>query len=187
MDRHTVGVATIIVALAAHCTTASPPPNAANGPAKPLTFVNPGFEDDFADPGCFNLLTPVGWQLYDPNAIFGGGDFIGVIDPTGTTNYPGGAPEGLNVALVFLDGEVGAGPMGLRQLLTDTLQPDTNYTLSVQVGDIDSGQGPPHATSLASSTCRDSLAIRCNYGPAPRLSLRTITNWPLFSMTANSP
>ncbi len=127
------------------------PANAANrtagalsiGVGVALTISNPGFETDFADPGCFALFTPTGWDAFDPNGILGGGDFLGALDPTGSTFFPSGAPEGINVALVFLDGDIGGGPVGVTQVLGDTLQPNTAYTLTVQVGDIASGQGPP--------------------------------------------
>lgn len=113
------------------------------GGGTPLSVVNAGFETDAAPPGCFEILTPAGWSVYDPNNLLGGGNVVGVIDPTGTTNFPAGAPEGLNVALVYMEGSAGAGPMGLTQVLTDTLAANTRYTLTVEVGDIDSGQGPP--------------------------------------------
>ncbi len=109
----------------------------------PLTISNPGFEADFTDPGCFSLFTPTGWTVFDPNGIFGGGDVVGALDPTGQTFFPAGAPEGINVGLTFLNGDIGGGPMGLAQVLGDTLLADTVYTLTVQVGDIASGTGPP--------------------------------------------
>lgn len=52
-------------------------------------------------------------------------------------------PEGRNAALVYLAGQPGAGEAGLFQTLGATLQPSTQYTLSVAVGNIDSGTGLP--------------------------------------------
>lgn len=109
----------------------------------PILINNPGFEGNFAPPGCFAIFTPTNWTLYDPNNVIGGNSAVGVIDPTGTTNFPAGAPEGLNVALIFLGEDMGQGPVGLTQVLGATLQPHTTYTLTVEVGNIASGIGPP--------------------------------------------
>ena len=61
----------------------------------------------------------------------------------GSIFFPGGAPEGDHAALVFLLTSTGQGAAGFTQTLDDTLQANTTYTLSVQVGDIASGVGPP--------------------------------------------
>lgn len=106
-----------------------------------VPIVNPGFEADFVDPGCFTVVQPAGWTVYDPGGIQGGNDVVGVLDPTGSKFFPGGAPEGIRVALTFLAEQVGQSPMGLTQVLTETLQPNTTYVLTVQVGDIESGTG----------------------------------------------
>ena len=112
--------------------------------AVPVAIVNPGFEDDFTPVGCFSVLTPNGWTPYDPNGLLDGNlDALGVIDPAGTSFFPAGAPEGVNVALEFLSGDLDGGPVGLSQILGDTLQANTTYTLTVQVGNIASGTGPP--------------------------------------------
>lgn len=109
----------------------------------PIPIDNAGFEANFAPPGCFAIFTPTNWTLHDPNGVIGGNSAVGVIDPTGTTNFPAGAPEGLNVALIFLGEDMGQGPVGLTQVLSATLQPSTTYTLTVEVGNIASGMGPP--------------------------------------------
>jgi hypothetical protein len=114
-----------------------------------LTIANPGFEADFALDGNFVVLAhPDGWAAYDPQGILDGGpDALGVINPTGTTFFAA-VPEGRNAALVYLAGQPGEGEAGLTQTLTDTLQADTRYTLSVGVGNIASGTGlPPSASS----------------------------------------
>jgi len=109
----------------------------------PIPINNAGFETDFAPPGCFAIFTPTAWTLYDPNGVIGGNSAVGIIDPTGTTNFPAGAPEGVDVALIFLGEDMGAGPVGLSQVLGASLQPYTTYTLTVEVGNIASGIGPP--------------------------------------------
>ncbi|MEQ8210781.1 MAG: hypothetical protein RH917_13220 [Lacipirellulaceae bacterium] len=122
--------------------------------AVPLNVLNPGFEDITGE-SPFNEFTfgPLnGWDLYDPSGITGGGAggtyFIGtltpfepepVANPGVYANFPAGAPEGQRVAIAFnFQGSDGQGEYGLQQILSDTLQPNTLYTLQVEVGDIDS-------------------------------------------------
>ncbi|NOT00033.1 MAG: hypothetical protein HOP29_05350 [Phycisphaerales bacterium] len=108
-----------------------------------IAIANPGFEIDLVDPGCFPVFTPNLWTAYDPNGLLGGGEFVGVVNPTGTPFFVSGAPEGSNAALTFLSTEFEAGPVGITQVLGDVLQANTTYTLSVQVGNIASGTGLP--------------------------------------------
>ncbi|MEK6644312.1 MAG: hypothetical protein AABZ08_10415 [Planctomycetota bacterium] len=138
--RHRYAAAvSVIVAAFAGGAYATPPGGTS------LSLVNPGFESNPVAPGCFAVLLPTGWSVYDPNGIqdmFG--DVVGCAYADGSVYYPvGGAPEGVNVALVFLSQNVGVGPMGLTQLLADVLEPNTTYTLRAQIGNIASGQGPP--------------------------------------------
>ncbi len=108
-----------------------------------IAIANHGFEANSVSPGCFAVFVPSGWSLYDPNGIHdGNNDAVGGLYPAGGPYFPA-APEGNHVALVFLAGDVGGGPVGLRQTLSETLAGDTTYTLTVQVGNIASGQGPP--------------------------------------------
>ena len=111
----------------------------------PLAISNPGFEADFVSEGCFEVLLPTAWPVYDPSSILdGGGNSVGGLNlPPGSVFFPAGAPQGDHAALVFLSSTIGAGPAGLSQMLSDTLQANTTYTLSVQVGNIASGIGPP--------------------------------------------
>ncbi len=110
-----------------------------------LPIANPGFEADPVATNCFQGFIPTGWELFDPNGIYDGAvDAVGGLNTQpGGPHFIDGAPEGEHVALVFLDGDIGGGPMGLTQALDDVLEPDTIYTLSAQVGNIASGQGPP--------------------------------------------
>lgn len=113
--------------------------------AAPIPIANAGFEADIAAANTFRVLVPVSWQVFDPNGIVDqSNDAVGVINPTASTFFPAGAPEGMNAALVYLATDVGGGPAGLRQVLGATLQPDTRYTLNVEVGNIASGFGDPN-------------------------------------------
>lgn len=108
-----------------------------------VPIVNPGFEANFAADGTFPVMVPQGWQLVDPgSAIDQTVDAVGVINPTGTTFFSVGVPEGRNAALIFL-ADPASTPVGLRQVLTSTLQPRTTYELRVEVGNIASGTALP--------------------------------------------
>lgn len=109
-----------------------------------LPIANAGFEADFAAPGTFPVGPVTSWDLLDPNSIVDfSSDAIGVVNPTGSTFFPAGAPEGNNAALIFLSGDIGGGTVSLRQILSSTLQANTRYTLSAMVGNIASGTGSP--------------------------------------------
>lgn len=129
----------------------------ANSPAEavPLTVVNPGFED-ISGESPFNEFTfgPLnGWELYDPDVVTDGGDgptyFIGTLtpfeaDPIGNPGvyefFPDGAAEGQRVGIAFnYFGSGGGGEYGMVQTLGDNLQPHTEYTLTVEIGNIASG------------------------------------------------
>jgi hapalindole H/12-epi-hapalindole U/12-epi-fischerindole U synthase len=117
--------------------------------ASELSITNASFEDAAVPAGTFPIFTPAGWSLHDPNGLLDGAlDAVGVLNPTGTTFFPGGAPDGSNVALVFLSGDVGLGEVGIEQAIDYTLRPDTTYTLSVMVGNIASGSGNPPITDF---------------------------------------
>lgn len=112
----------------------------------PLAINNPGFEVNTVSEGCFQVFSELsGWDNYDPNMLLdGGNNSVGGLNlPPGSIFFPAGAPEGDHVALTFLLTTTGLGPVGFRQTLGDTLQPNTIYTLTAQIGDIDSGTGPP--------------------------------------------
>jgi hypothetical protein len=108
--------------------------------AQPIPIVNSGFESNTIGQGAFSVLVPQGWSIYDPNFIINqNANAVGVIQPdVPQTFFPTGAPEGVNAALVFLAGPQNA-VAGLRQSLTNTLQANTRYRCSVQIGNIASG------------------------------------------------
>lgn len=112
--------------------------------AAQIPIVNPGFEAVVTPPGTFPVGAPPGWSVVDPGNILDNAlDAVGTLNPTGTTFFPGGAPEGSNVGLIYLSGDQGTTPVSLTQVLTATLQPLTTYSLTVSVGNIASGFGAP--------------------------------------------
>lgn len=120
-------------------TDPSSDPSSAESGSGSAVVANGGFEDDDVAAGQLDVsITPSGWQRYDPEGILNGSDnVVGVLDPTGTALYPDGAPEGSNVAIVFLwNTETDGIPTGLSQRLTTELEADRTYTLRVQVGNI---------------------------------------------------
>lgn len=111
-----------------------------------IPITNHSFED-ISTESPFNEFTfgPLnGWDLYDPNDITNGGAgntfFIGTLTPDAPTNFVNGASDGQRVAIAFnFAGSGGLGEYGLVQTLTDTLQANTRYSLSVDIGNIASG------------------------------------------------
>jgi hypothetical protein len=118
-----------------------------------VAVVNASFED-IAGETPFNEFTfgPLpGWDLYDPGNVTSGGDgpqyYIGTLTPGEVPsqpgviqNFPGGASDGQRVGIAFnFDGSGDGGEYGLEQTLTATLQANTNYSLSVDIGNIATG------------------------------------------------
>ncbi|MEO2048049.1 MAG: hypothetical protein ABGX16_15945 [Pirellulales bacterium] len=119
-----------------------------------INISNSGFEDISGETPVneFTCGPPNGWDLYDPGVITGGGAggtyFIGTLtpfepDPIGNpgvfANFPAGAAEGQRVAIAFnFQGSDGQGEYGMVATLGDTLQANTIYMLSVEIGNIDS-------------------------------------------------
>jgi hypothetical protein len=110
--------------------------------AEPLVINNPSFEADEVADNTFPIFLPTGWSPYDPFGLQGGNVLLGVLNPTNSTFFPDGAPDGSNVALVWVNAQFGLGEFGLQQELSATLEPGV-YTLRVWVGNIDSGTGSP--------------------------------------------
>lgn len=110
--------------------------------AAPLTVVNSGFEDTTGQ-SVFNEFTfgaPTGWQLHNPDGVLPStGVFTGTLQQDGVNFFNGPAPEGDRVALLFNSTRQGDGEYGLQQILADTVQANTRYELTVEVGNIASG------------------------------------------------
>lgn len=118
----------------------------------PVSVVNPSFED-ISGESPFNEFTfgPLnGWALYDPLNITSGGAgntyFIGTLtpfqpDPIGNpgvyANFHDGAADGQRVGIAFnFFGSGNQGEYGFQQTLSDTLRPNTQYVLEVEIGNI---------------------------------------------------
>ncbi len=124
-------------------------PMASASQAAPLTIVNSGFEDTSGQAvfNEFTFGTPNGWAIHDPNNIVSDPDvFTGTLLPNGTDFFNTTAPEGSRVAILFNSAQRDAGEYGYVQVLGDTLQANTRYTLSVEVGNIASGVATNNAS-----------------------------------------
>ena len=127
--------------------------------AAPIEIVNPGFEELYQGSDVLTGSFPVGpppngWTRYDLGGSPVSGSLLGVLNPGTQADYdadgaglspcfPDGAPEGDNVALLFKSGPGAADEYGIEQTLGATLEPDTVYSLTVEVGNIQTCAGLP--------------------------------------------
>ena len=127
--------------------------------AEPLVINNAGFEDIYQGTEVLTGSFPVGpapnaWVRYDLNGSPVAGSLLGVLNPGTQADYdadgagllpcfPGGAPEGDNVALLFKSGPASADEYGIDQVLVSVLEPSVEYTLTVEVGNIQTCAGLP--------------------------------------------
>jgi len=104
-----------------------------------IAIDNPGFENPALADGEW------GWSMDNQGwGYFANGGNLGPWNPT-TDDYPGQAPEGLNVGWT----EPGDGvPGGFAQVLTATLTAGMTYTLTVEVGDALTYTGGGYAVQL---------------------------------------
>jgi hypothetical protein len=122
--------------------------SSSNAQAVGITIVNPGFETEIRSeilvPNTLGASGATGWDFYRPGS-FDVGQYFGVYAPDDTNYNQTSAPEGSNIAYFdLLSGggsscstcEAGDGtyPVGLQQTLTDTLQQNSRYDLSVMIG-----------------------------------------------------
>ena len=113
--------------------------------AVPLLITNPSFESDPAPvPSAINTGVPSGWSSYNPNNT--PGVFYGSLYAA-PDNYPAGAPDGNHVQVNYIAaGNASGEEFGVLQSLSATLQANTIYTLTVEVGNIASGSNDLNAT-----------------------------------------
>lgn len=105
--------------------------NAPKADAALLNIANSGFEDPVLAPGDYTPNSLPGWNAYDPNGVYSANSAYGVFNPTSTNAYLGGVPEGNNDAYVYV---VDNSVAGISQTLSDVLTANTQYNLTVDVG-----------------------------------------------------
>ena len=111
--------------------------------AAALVVANASFESPNTANGTFSgsqTLGPAGWTVYNTGPT-NSNRFFGVWDPTGTASFVS-IPHGQQVGAVFLDDALGL-EAGLQQVLGNTLQLSTQYTLTVGVGNFAPSAGDP--------------------------------------------
>lgn len=120
------------------------PEGGAGGGNTTVQIVNPGFEADPIPNGQFDdQVVPMGWSIYDPIGIMEAmRNTVGLLNPTGTVLYPEGAPEGSNVAFVFLWNKETTAVAGLSQVLSHAIVANAQYTLRLKVGNIAAEDAP---------------------------------------------
>jgi len=132
--------------------------------AVPLIISNSSFEDPDTGSGTFSGATnsaPAGWTVYNTGAT-NTERYFGVWNPSTTSTFVDGAPTGANVGVVFLQNTTNIAEAGLSQTLGDTLQLNTTYTLTVEVG------------NFADDNSSDSFNF--NGFPDYRIDLMTVNN-----------
>jgi hapalindole H/12-epi-hapalindole U/12-epi-fischerindole U synthase len=103
--------------------------------AVPIPVTNHSFEMPATPPNSFiTNAPPPGWTAYGDSLDFVERT-IGVLNPATTTLYADPVPDGSNVGVTFLLPALGD-EAGLQQTLAATLQPLTQYTLVVEVGNL---------------------------------------------------
>ncbi len=116
-----------------------------------LVFIaNHSFESTTLPSGTFATASaPPGWSAYG-NINFSN-LAIGSLNPNGTTLYTDAVPDGNNVGVVFMLDDFfnqsifNSNEGGLQQTLTTSLQSNTRYTLTVNVGNIANDSNLPHS------------------------------------------
>ena len=106
-------------------------------PGTLLPIVNAGFESDTitgaSAPG-YEIVNPTGWIVGGTNSS----SYVGLINPAALGSYTASNGYSGTNALFTFSGDGVANPT-VSQILTNTLQANTTYTVSVQTGNRSSG------------------------------------------------
>eukprot|EP01084_Bolivina_argentea_P058871 107460_1 len=107
-----------------------------------LTINNAGFESDTMPNGSpiphqtFVYGSPIitDWIPYDPHSLMNT-ESIGISNPTNSGQYTSNsAPQGNQNAWLWIEDKIGQGEIGIVQQLSDIVTINTQYTLTVTVG-----------------------------------------------------
>jgi hypothetical protein len=109
--------------------------------AAPVTVSNPSFEQPVtpADSFIVGAVAPPGWtsfgNLNDDTRV------VGVVNPNDTILYVEEVPDGNNIGVTFFQ-DFSGDEAGMQQTLAATLQLATEYTLTVEIGNMASAPPP---------------------------------------------
>lgn len=147
--------------------------------AQKTPVINGGFEWPVLADGVFETgVAPLGWEAY--GAVDFGFRTVGALNPNGTTLYPGGAPDGNNVGVVFLlddpedQGAFAGVEAGLQQGFGIPFSSGLHHRLEVLVGNIANDPEPPHGSfefegfpGYRVELLAGEVAVASSTGPAP--------------------
>lgn len=102
------------------------------------SIKNPSFEAPTLNDGAFTLTPPTSWNIFDsfgfiPQNPTSTSSKLNAYNPT-KSNYLGEAPNGQNVGSINLIQNPNVATVGLAQLFDTVIQSNTQYTLSVDIG-----------------------------------------------------
>jgi len=103
-----------------------------------VPIVNPNFDVDTITGGnapAYQIVTPTGWTAIGTNP----NNLIGLINAANSTSYPATVTGSSSPNAFFSFSSDGNANPGVSQTLTTLLNSNTTYTLSVQVGNRNSG------------------------------------------------
>jgi hypothetical protein len=109
--------------------------------AAPVTISNPSFEQPVTPPDSFIVgsIAPPGWTSF--GTLNETTRVVGVVNPNTTILYVEPVPDGENIGVTFFQNFTGD-EAGMQQTLAATLQLSTEYTLTVEIGNMASAPPP---------------------------------------------
>jgi hypothetical protein len=109
--------------------------------AAPITVSNPSFEQPVTPPDSFivGAVAPPGWTSFGNLNM--DTRVVGVVNPNSTILYVEPVPDGNNIGVTFFQ-DFSGDEAGMQQTLGATLQLSTEYTLTVEIGNMASAPPP---------------------------------------------